>query len=74
LRIRVSDVRRPPVQPLWKDIITFTLVVGLAWEFAWNDDFHGGWFVYACVVSALSLVGLVLRQLGIVPLKGRQRQ
>ena len=66
--------RRPPVQPLWKDIVTFALTVGVAWSIAGRHDFHGGWFVFACVMTALSVVALVLRQLGIVPLKRRRSQ
>lgn len=50
----------------------FALIVGLPWSIAAHRDFHGGWFVYACVMTPLMVVGLVLRQLGISPLTRRQ--
>lgn len=64
--------RRSPVQPLWKDIISCTLSEVVVWSIAGKSGFHGGWFVFACVMTALTVPVFVLRQLGII--KRRQGQ
>jgi hypothetical protein len=64
--------RQSPVQPLWKDLIAATVIAVLPWAIAWNHHFRGGWLVYALVMSAVVLVALVFRQLGIVLLRRRQ--
>jgi hypothetical protein len=57
------------IQPLWKDLISTALVLGAVWWLAGYHHFRGGWFIFACVISGLTIPALVFRQLGIVPLK-----